>query len=118
MDVSVTARHLSLPQSARTRAASRLDRVARLDDRIRAADVVFEQDGADVQAEVRLRVPGDGPVIATGRASTWRSALDEATDRVWRRIKRTRGRRRSRRTEASSHEGSTGQDVERPMELA
>ncbi len=97
MNVSVTARHCSLPDSTRRRVEDAVARLTRFDDRMTAIEVLFEKDSASILAEIRAVLPGRGPLLARGRATTYRVALDDAASKLVRQVKRERERRRRHR---------------------
>lgn len=114
MNVSVTARHCSLPSSTRRRIEDAVTRLTRFDDRLTAVEVLFEKDSASILAEIRAALPGRGLLLARGRATTYRTALDDAVAKMTRQIKRERERRRRHRSEITPS-GANG--AERPSDL-
>lgn len=97
MNVTVSARHCAIPSSIKERTTARLARLARFDERITGAEVVFDFEHGDREAEVHVQRPGRAPVIARAAGSTFRAAFGVAIGRVERQIKRERGRYRRRR---------------------
>lgn len=98
MDVTFTARHTEAPMRIRDRAEARLQRLARLEPRATAADVIFQEDHGDCRVEVRLRGPGH-TIVAHGSAASFRTSLDQAVDRLSRQLRRRLEQQRPRRGE-------------------
>ncbi|HUF51703.1 MAG TPA: ribosome-associated translation inhibitor RaiA [Longimicrobiales bacterium] len=98
MEITINARHCSVPDSLRNQAAQRLGRLERLDRRITAATLVFDGAANDRRAEARIAVAGGPPLVGQGRAATLRAAMDGAISRLERQLKRRRERMIDRRT--------------------
>jgi ribosomal subunit interface protein len=94
MQVSITARHCTVPDTVRSHAEERVRRLARYDSRLTGADIVFESDHGSRTAELRLSVAGDIPLIASGAGESFRAGFDQAVDRARRQLRRRRERRR------------------------
>ncbi|MGH7504862.1 MAG: ribosome hibernation-promoting factor, HPF/YfiA family [Longimicrobiales bacterium] len=99
MEIKITARHCTIPDGARTHAHRLLRRLDRLQARATTATLDFEQDTFQKLVDARLHVAGHPPIVARGTGPTFRSALDNACDRLERQLKRRRQRRLQRRTE-------------------
>jgi ribosomal subunit interface protein len=94
MQVSITARHCTVPETVRRHADERVRRLSRYDARLTSADVVFEADHGSKQAELRLFVAGQSVLVASGAGETFRAGIDRALERARRRLRRNRERRR------------------------
>lgn len=97
MDVTVFARHTTVPPSLNDHAerlARRLDRYA---PKAATMAVNFETENGIRAAEARLTTAGGPPMIGHGTGPTYRNALNQAIDRIERQLKRRRQRRRQNR---------------------
>ncbi|MBM4188755.1 MAG: HPF/RaiA family ribosome-associated protein [Gemmatimonadetes bacterium] len=98
----VTTRHGEVDPGLRERAESILERLAEFARRAVEGAVVFDTDGGEQTAELKLHLPGGRVLIATGAAPDHRSALDRAEDKIRRQIDRsTTAARRGRRPPTS-----------------
>lgn len=95
MEVTITARHCTISDSLRARAATRLESLSRYEPRLLSALVAFENDHGANRVEIRAH-PGSGRnMVATGSSDDgFQAALDAAVDRLARQLKRRRERRR------------------------
>jgi ribosomal subunit interface protein len=101
MQTTITARHCEIPDALRERAAAVADRLGGLASRPIEATVVFDADGLQRTAEIRLHVAGGEVLVATGEADDHRSALDRAEEKLRRQVERAAARpRRSRPSQA------------------
>jgi len=96
MNVTINALHCSIPDSLRTTASQRMERLTRFHPRVADAQVTFDRSGAGPEVEARLAIPGIDPLVARAEAASFDAALDRAADRLERQLKRTRERRVSR----------------------
>lgn len=99
MNVTISARHCEIPDSLRSTTERRVARLRRYHPRLAEAEVIYDRERVSHEAEIRLVVEGDGPVIAHGAGGTFDAALDVAVGRVSRQLKRGRERRTARRVE-------------------
>jgi ribosomal subunit interface protein len=97
MDITINARNHKVSDSLRNQAAYRFGRLERLDRRLGAATVVFDEERTTKRVEARVQVAGGPPIIGHGEGSTLRNALDAALDRMERQLKRRRQRMLDRR---------------------
>lgn len=97
MEVTITARHCSIPESVRERATRLAQGLDRFGARATSAIVNFDADHGARSVEARIAVAGGPPLLARADGPTFRSALDRAFDRLERQLKRHRQRRRRRR---------------------
>jgi ribosomal subunit interface protein len=97
MEVTINARHCTVPESLRNQATQRLTRLQRQHRRLTGGTIVFEAEREVRRAEARLAVAGGPPLIGRGEGPTLRVALDNALDRLERQLKRRRERFVARR---------------------
>jgi ribosomal subunit interface protein len=102
MEITINARHCTVPDSLRNQALQRLGRLARIDRRITAATLVVDGTRTGRRAEARVSVAGGPPLIAHAEGATLRAAMDGAVQRIERQLKRRRQRTVDRRTRAGS----------------
>jgi len=91
--VQITERHCDVPTDVRERTEAQMASLAKYSPRATAADVVFEEEKLDKLVEVIIHIDGAEPVVAQGRDSEFRSALDQVVDRASRMLRRQRERR-------------------------
>ncbi|MFW6079571.1 MAG: ribosome hibernation-promoting factor, HPF/YfiA family [Gemmatimonadota bacterium] len=94
MNVIISARHCEPPESIRDLAATRMQRLARYEPRLREAEVAFDVDHGERRVEARLSVPGTEIVVADAAGETFEEALGRVADRLRRQLRRGRERRR------------------------
>lgn len=96
MQTTITARHCEIPEALRERAQTVLERLGTFARRPMEATVVFDADGLDRTAELRLHVARGEVLIARGEGEDHRTALDRAEEKLRRQLERvTQPRRRS-----------------------
>jgi ribosomal subunit interface protein len=98
MDITINARHCTVPDSLRNQATRRLARLERIDRRLTAAHLVFDVENTLRRVEARVAVAGGPPIIGKGEGPTLRAALDVALGRLDRQLKRRRERMIARRS--------------------
>ena len=97
MEITINARHCTVPDSLRNQAAQRIDRLQRLHRRLTGGTIMFDVEREVRRAEARLAVAGGPPLIARAEGATLRAAMDGALDRLERQLKRRRERIVARR---------------------
>jgi len=100
MQTTVTARHCEIPDALRERALAVVERLGNLARRPMEATVVFDADGPDRTAELRLHVAHGEVLVAKGEGEDHRTALDRAEDKLRRQLEKLAHPRRSRPPEA------------------
>lgn len=106
MDVAITTRHGTIPDSLRDQAERLMQGFQRLHTRATSAAVRFEGEGFEKSVEARLHLGGGPPLVAHASGPTFRAALDRAVDRLDRQLKRRRKRWLQRRTAVRGTEPS------------
>lgn len=102
MDITINARHCTVPESLRNQAVQRLTRLGRIGAGITSATVIFDDSANSRRVEARLAVAGGPPVVSHGDDATLRGALDGALSRMERQVKRRRKRALTRRARGPS----------------
>ncbi len=90
MIINTVARHCDVPDSVISRANEKLARLVRFEPRLASAEVVFHVERYIYRAEAILSLHGDGPAVARGEGSDFKAALDQATDRLSKILRRRR----------------------------
>lgn len=105
MEISINARHCSVPDSIRNQTQIRLERLARFNPGAISATANFSAEGGQRQLELRLLVKGAAPLVGQGSGATFRTALDLAVARLERQLKRRNERHRNRRPRTTPRAG-------------
>ena len=92
MDTTITVRHCEIPDALREHAAAVAERVAGVASRPMETTVVFDMEGVECVAELRLHVAGGELLVARGEGPDHRTALDRAEERLKRQASRASGR--------------------------
>lgn len=98
MQVNITARHCSVPDRIRSDAEERVQRLQKYEPGVQDAVVEFDTDHGDKKVETRVYVKGTHSIVAHGAGESFRTALDQAIERVTRQLKRRRERVRSHKS--------------------
>jgi ribosomal subunit interface protein len=100
MQTTITARHCEIPEALRERALAVVERLGNIAPRPIEATVVFDADGPDRIAELRLHVARGEVLVARGEGDDHRSALDRAEEKLRRQLEKVAKPRRSRPSQA------------------
>lgn len=92
MKTIITARHCEISEALRERASTIADRIANVAARPTEATVLFDVEGSECVAELRLHLAQGEVLVATGAGPDHRSALDRAEERMRRQTSRASGR--------------------------
>ena len=93
MRVQITGRHCDVPADIRERTEDQVASLSKYEPRASAADVVYTEEKLDKLVEVIVHIDGSDPVIATGRDTEFRTALDQVIERASRMLRKQRERR-------------------------
>ena len=100
MQTTITARHCEISETLREHALSVVQRLAELAHRPIESAVVFDNDGGQATAELRLHASRGELLVARGEGDDHRSALDRAEEKLRRQLDKVAPRsRRSRDAE-------------------
>jgi len=91
MEVRITSRHMTLPESLRTRAEELLSKLNKYDARVSVIDVVFDEEKNSKKVEGILHIDRSDPIIATGEGADFNEALGQVNDRLARQLRKLRG---------------------------
>lgn len=92
MEITITTRGITIPDSVRRHTEEKLQRFERYETRPVSTHVSFGGDGSEKTVELRVTVAGGGQHLAHGTATSFRSAVDQAVERLVRQIKKDRER--------------------------
>lgn len=93
MRVQITGRHTEVPADIRERTEAQVASLSKYSPRASAADVVFTEEKLDKVVEVIIHIDGGEPVVASGRDTEFRGALDQVVERASRMLRKQRERR-------------------------
>jgi putative sigma-54 modulation protein len=88
MQTTITARHCEISDALRERALTVLERLGNIASRPMEATVVFNAEGTQQTAELRLHVARGEVLVAKGEADDHRTALDRAEDKIRRQVEK------------------------------
>lgn len=94
MQTTITARHCEIPDGLRQRAVTVVERLGKVTPRPMEMTVLFDTDGLEQTAELRLHVAGGETLVASGAGSDHRTALDRAEAKLRRQVERASERPR------------------------
>jgi ribosomal subunit interface protein len=101
MQTTITARHTEISEALRERALTVAERLGGIATRPIEATVVFDTEGLQRTAELRLHVSRGEVLVAKGEADDHRTALDRAEDKLRKQVEKASARpRRSRPSQA------------------
>jgi ribosomal subunit interface protein len=100
MRTTITARHCEIPDALRERALTVVERLGNIARRPMEATVVFDADGPNRTAELRLHVARGEVLVAKGEGEDHRTALDRAEEKMRRQVEKVAQPRRSRPSQA------------------
>lgn len=100
MNVKITVRHTEVSDEVRTRTEALVSKLQKFDPRVSTAEVVFDEEKHLKSVEGILHVDRDSPVVATGEAADFLSAVDQMVERLAKILRR-------RRSQVTRHRGAT-----------
>lgn len=109
MRVQIARRHCELPEAVRERARNRVSRLTRYDDRLSAAELIFEEEKHLKKVEGILSVDRDEPVVAHGEGDDFRAAVDQMVDRLARILRRRRSQVRDHQAPRTKENAALGE---------
>jgi ribosomal subunit interface protein len=92
--IQITERRCDVPRAVLQRAEAQVAALSKYEERATAADVVFTDDKHERGIEVNIHIDGAEAVMAHGEGTDFRSALDQAIERLRRMLRKQRERRR------------------------
>jgi len=88
--VQITGRHCDVPDDIRERTETQVASLSKYSPRASAVDVVYMEEKLDKLVEIIVHIDGGEPIIATGRDTEYRTALDQGVDRASRMLRKQR----------------------------
>jgi ribosomal subunit interface protein len=98
MQTTITARHTEISETLRDRALTVAERLGNIATRPIEATVVFDTEGLQQTAELRLHIPRGEVLVAKGEAEDHRTALDRAEEKLRKQLEKASARPRRSRT--------------------
>jgi ribosomal subunit interface protein len=98
MQTTITVRHCEISDALRERAISVVERLGNLASSPMEMTVVFDTDGLEQTAELRLHMARGEILVARGEGADHRTALDRAEERLRRQVERASDRPRRARS--------------------
>ena len=97
MEVRITSRHTTLPESLRTRAEELLSKLNKFDARASVVEVVFDEEKNSKKVEGILHIDRRDPIVATGEGDDFNEALSQVNDRLRRQLRKLRAQAKDHR---------------------
>ena len=88
MEVRITSRRTTLPQSLRDRTEELLSKLDKYGARISAVEVVFDEEKNSKKIEGILHIDRRDPIVATGAGNDFNEALSQVNDRLGRQLRK------------------------------
>jgi len=88
MQTTVTARHCAIPEALRERAITVVERLGNQAPRPIESTIVFDTEGTQQTAEIRLHVARGEILVAKAEGADHRTALDRAEAKLRRQVER------------------------------
>jgi ribosomal subunit interface protein len=104
METTITVRHCEISEALRERAITVVERLGNLASRPIKMTVVFDTDGIQQTAELRLHVARGEILLAKGEGADHRTALDRAEEKLRRQVERASDRPRRARSAQSNNQ--------------
>lgn len=103
MQTTITVRHCEISDALRERAITVVERLGNMAYRPMDMTVVFDTDGIQQTAELRLHLARGEVLVAKGEGADHRSALDRAEEKLRRQVERVSDRPRRARSAQSNN---------------
>lgn len=94
MRVSITERHCNVPAKVLTRTEEQVSALSKYEQRATAADVIFTDEKHTRKVEVVVHIDAAPHMAARGEGDDFRTAIDQAVDRLRRMLREGRVQRR------------------------
>ncbi len=88
MEVRITSRHSTLPESLRDRTQDLLSKLNKHGARVSAVEVIFDEEKNSKQIEGILHIDGRDPIVAAGAGHDFNEALGQVNDRLKRQLRK------------------------------
>ena len=108
MEVRITSRHTTVPESLRARTEELLSKLKKYDARVSVVEVIFDEEKNSKKIEVILHIDRSDTIVATGEGEEFSEALSQVNVRLARQLRKlsdqTRDHRAPPLTEALAEE--------------
>ncbi len=108
MEVRITSRHTTLPDSLRVRTEELLSKLKKYDARVSVVEVIFDEEKNSKKIEGILHIDRSDPIVATGEGAEFSEALSQVNERLVRQLRKLHEQTKDHRgpplTEALSQE--------------
>ena len=88
MEVRITSRHSTLPESLRDRTEESLSKLNKYGAHISAVEVIFDEEKNSKKIEGILHIDGRDPIVAAGARHDFNEALGQVNDRLKRQLRK------------------------------
>ncbi len=88
MEVRITSRRSTLPQSLLDRTQELLSRLNRYGAPVSAVEVIFDEEKNSKKIEGILHIDRTDPIVATGEGDDFNEALSQVNDRLRRQLRK------------------------------
>lgn len=107
MQINITNRHGSIPDSMEQYARSKAERLTKYFDRIESIEIVFDHTKSEHEVELIVNVEHSGDIVAHASGEDLRTVIDQCIDRASRQVSDHKSKLRD-----DKHHGSTsGRDT-------
>ncbi len=108
MEVRITSRHTTLPESLRARTEELLSKLNKYDARVSVVEVIFDEEKNSKKIEGILHIDRSASIVATGEGDEFSEALSRLNERLVRQLRKLHEQAKDHRapplTEALSQE--------------
>ena len=88
MEVRITSRRSTLPESLRDRTQELLSRLDRYGAPVSVVEVIFDEENNSKKIEGILYIDRRDPIVATGRGNDFNEVLSQVNDRLGRQLRK------------------------------
>ena len=88
MEVRITSRHTTLPESLRARTQELLSKLKKYDARVSVVEVVFDEEKNSKKIEGILHIDRSDPIVASGEGDEFSEALSQVNERLVRQLRK------------------------------
>jgi ribosomal subunit interface protein len=88
MEVRITSRRSTLPESLRDRTQELLSRLDRYGAPVSVVEVIFDEEKNSKKIEGILHIDRRDPIVASGRGNDFNEALSQVNDRLGRQFRK------------------------------
>ena len=90
MEVRITSRHSTLPESLRDRTQELLSKLNKYGAPVSVVEVIFSEEKNSKKIEGILRIDRRDPIVASGQGDDFNEALSQVNDRLGRQLRKLR----------------------------